>query len=181
MPLEEDVWRCLVCSLQNGCSAFWSLEVPFTLMLLEETGFIWHFPPPHSAAEGEVSPRRGLQAGLWQGRKGGEDNAPDVDPGHFWMSRSSGCGRGAGVQASLERLRLGVCVIWGKVRRDFLGERNADFLLHICLLFFQFATKVIKLPKTWQQGQPENSPQIRYSCSRNHFNPPLDNKTPAPS
>lgn len=109
------------------------------------------------------------------------------------MSRSSGCGRGAGVQASPERLRLGVCAIWGKVRRDFLGERNVSFLLHICLLFFQFATKVIKLPKTWQQGQPENSPQItgkhlpssllasRYLCIRNRFNPPLGDKTPAPS
>lgn len=79
-------------------------------------------------------------------------------------------------------------MIWGKVRRDFLGERNASFLLHICLLFFQFATKVIKLPKTWQQGQPENSPQImekllpsslpasKYSSLRNHFSSPLGNK-----
>ena len=116
-----------------------------------------------------------------------------MGPGHFWTSRSSGCGRGAGVQASPERLRLGVCVIWGKVRRDFLGERNASFLLHICLLFFQFATKVIKLPKTWQQGRPESSPQItgkhlpssppasRYSRIRNSFNPPLGDETPAPS
>lgn len=137
-----------------------------------------------------------LSAGLCRqdmGREGEEDNAPAAGPGHFWMSRSSGCGRGAGVQASPESLGLGVCVIWGKVRRDFLGERNASFLLHICLLFFQFATKVITLPKTWQQGQPENSPQImekllpsslpasKCSSIRNHFSSPLGNKTFAPS
>lgn len=153
-----------------------------------------------TSPEGEASPRLPwLLAGLCRqeaGREGKEERItprPAVGPGHFWTSRSSGCGRGAGVQANPERLRLGVCAIWGKVRRDFLGERNASFLLHICLLFFQFATKVIKLPKTWQQGQPENSPQItgkhlpsslpasRYLRIRNHFNPPLGDKTPAPS
>lgn len=46
-----------------------------------------------------------MQAARRQGRKGGEGNTPAVGPGHFWMSRSSKCGRGAGVQASLESLR----------------------------------------------------------------------------
>lgn len=160
--LEEEVWRCLAGSLWRGWGEFWGLGVPFAGMLLGEAVFIWCFPFLGSAVEGEGFPCLPWQsAGLCRqdmGREGEEDNAPAAGPGHFWTSRSSGCGRGAGVQASPERLGLGVCVIWGKVRRDFLGERNASFLLHICLLFFQFATEVIKLPKTWQQGTAREQP-----------------------
>lgn len=164
VSLEEEVWRCLGHSLWKGWGEFWKLGDPFAPTLLGKAGFIRCFPPLCLTAEGEVSPRLPwLLAELCRqdsGRKGGEENAQPASPGHFWTSRSSGCGRGAGVQASPERLRLGVSAIWGKVRRDFLGERNASFLLHMSLLFFQFATKVIKLPKTWQQGQPDNRPQI---------------------
>lgn len=128
---EEEVWRCLACSLWRGWGEFWGLGVPFALMLLGEAVFIWCFPFLGSAVEGEGFPWLAwLSAGLCRqdmGREGEEDHAPAAGPGHFWMSRSSGCGRGAGVQASPERLGLGVCVIWGKVRRDFLGREECKF------------------------------------------------------
>lgn len=164
--LEEEVWRCLACSLWRGWGEFWGLGVPFAGMPLGEAVFIRCFPFLGSAVEGEGFPCLPWQsAGLCRqdmGREGEEDNAPAVDPGHFWTSRSSGCGRGAGVQASPERLGLGVCVIWGKVRRDFLGERNASFLLHITYVSCSSSLqqKSSNCPRPGSKGQPENSPQI---------------------
>lgn len=75
--LEEEVWRCLGCSLRRGWGEFWRLGVPFAPMLLGEAVFIWRFPPLCSAAEGEVSPcLPWLPAGLCRqdtGREGKEE------------------------------------------------------------------------------------------------------------
>lgn len=88
---------------------------------------------------------------------------------------------------------MGVCAIWGKVRRDFLDERNVSFLLHICLLFFQFAAKSHQIAQdlaartvgeqltNHRKHLPSSLPASKYSSIRNRFNPPLGDKTPAPS
>lgn len=187
MSLKEEIWRCS--QLGRVLEAYG----PIRTDAAGKGCFCLVFFTSPEGEEFFCLPWLPVQAGQGQGRKGGEDNAPATGLGHFWMSRSSGCGRGAGVQASLERLRLGVCAIWGKVRRDFLGERNASFLLHICLLFFQFATKSHQIAQdlaartaqeqltNHRKHLPSSLSASRYLSIRNRFNPPLGDKTPAPS
>lgn len=54
---EEEVWRCLACSLWRGWGEFWGLGVPFAAMLLGEAVFMrCFFPFLGSAVEGEGFP-----------------------------------------------------------------------------------------------------------------------------
>lgn len=146
--------------------------------------FIWRFPRlclVEEEEEDEGSPRP------WAGRRRASH------PGHFWTSRSSGRGRGAGVQGSPERLSSGCTSDLGESEKGFLTREECEFppshmspVLPVCNKSHPIAQELAartarEQPTNHCRASPSSLPASGSSCIRNHFNPRLGDKTPAPS
>lgn len=147
--------------------------------------FIWRFPRLSLVEEEEEkdegSPRP------WAGRRRASR------PGHFWTSRSSGRGRGAGVQGSPERPSSGCTSDLGESEKGFLTREECEFppshmspVLPVCNKSHPIAQELAartarEQPTNHCRASPSSLPASGSSCIRNHFNPRLGDKTPAPS